>query len=63
MNLSKKSAQNAVKKLAKAKNLEVSMDKSRGKGSHITLYYGEIPTLCLKKNFVIETIEQERSLK
>lgn len=28
-----------VKKLAKAKNLEVSINKSRGKGSHITLYY------------------------
>jgi mRNA interferase HicA len=30
-----------VKKLAKANDLEVSIDKSRGKGSHITLYYGE----------------------
>lgn len=30
-----------VKKLAKARGLEVSLDKSRGKGSHITLYYGE----------------------
>ena len=30
-----------VKKLAKAKGLEVSIEKSRGKGSHITLYYGE----------------------
>jgi mRNA interferase HicA len=29
-----------VKKLAKARGLEVSIDKSRGKGSHITLYYG-----------------------
>ena len=30
-----------VKKLAKVRGLEVSIDKSRGKGSHITLYYGE----------------------
>lgn len=30
-----------VKKLAKAKGLKVSINKSRGKGSHITLYYGE----------------------
>ena len=30
-----------VKKLAKAKAKTVSIDKSRGKGSHITLYYGE----------------------
>ncbi len=30
-----------VKKLAKARGLEVSIDKSRGKGSHITLYYGD----------------------
>lgn len=29
-----------VKKLAKAKGKTVSVDKSRGKGSHITLYYG-----------------------
>ncbi len=30
-----------IKKLAKAKGLEVSIEKSRGKGSHITLYYGQ----------------------
>ena len=30
-----------VKRLAKVKGLRVSIDKSRGKGSHITLYYGE----------------------
>ena len=30
-----------VKKLAKARGLEISINKSRGKGSHITLYYGD----------------------
>ncbi len=30
-----------LKKLAKTKGLEISIDKSRGKGSHITLYYGD----------------------
>ena len=30
-----------VKRLAKVKGKTVSIDKSRGKGSHITLYYGE----------------------
>ncbi len=30
-----------VKKLAKARGLEISIDKIRGKGSHITLYYGD----------------------
>ena len=30
-----------VKKLAKVKGQKVSINKSRGKGSHITLYYGE----------------------
>ena len=30
-----------VKKLAKAKGLKVEIDSSRGKGSHITLYYGK----------------------
>lgn len=30
-----------VKKLARARGLETFVDKSRGKGSHITFYYGE----------------------
>lgn len=30
-----------VKKLAKANNLEARIDNKRGKGSHITLYYGD----------------------
>ncbi len=30
-----------VKKLGKAKDLEVRIDRKRGKGSHVTLYYGE----------------------
>ena len=30
-----------VKKLGKAKDLEVRIDRKRGKGSHVTLYYGD----------------------
>jgi len=30
-----------IKKLAKAKNISVRLDKKRGKGSHITLYFGD----------------------
>jgi mRNA interferase HicA len=30
-----------VKKLAKANGLEAYVDKKRGKGSHVTLYYGD----------------------
>jgi mRNA interferase HicA len=30
-----------VKKLAKANNLEARIDSKRGKGSHVTLYYGD----------------------
>ena len=29
-----------VKKLGKANDLEVWIDRKRGKGSHVTLYYG-----------------------
>jgi mRNA interferase HicA len=30
-----------VKKLAKANGLEARIDSKRGKGSHVTLYYGD----------------------
>jgi mRNA interferase HicA len=30
-----------VKRLAKARGIEMRVDKKRGKGSHITLYFGE----------------------
>jgi mRNA interferase HicA len=30
-----------VKKLAKANNLKARIDNKRGKGSHVTLYYGD----------------------
>ena len=30
-----------VKKLGKANNLNVRVDSKRGKGSHVTLYYGD----------------------
>jgi mRNA interferase HicA len=30
-----------VKQIGKARNIEVRVDKKRGKGSHVTLYFGE----------------------
>jgi mRNA interferase HicA len=30
-----------VKKLAKTRNIKVRIDKKRGKGSHLTLYFGD----------------------
>ena len=30
-----------VKKLAKSNNLSARVDRKRGKGSHVTLYYGD----------------------
>ena len=32
-------------RLAKAKGLEARVDKKRGKGSHVTLYFGERRTI------------------
>jgi mRNA interferase HicA len=34
-----------VKKLAKERGIEAYVDKKRGKGSHVTLYFGEISPL------------------
>jgi len=30
-----------VKQIGKARNIEVRVDKKRGKGSHVTLYFGD----------------------
>jgi mRNA interferase HicA len=34
-----------VKHLGKERNVKVTIDKKRGKGSHITLYYGDNRTI------------------
>jgi mRNA interferase HicA len=34
----------AIRKLGKARGVEVRLEKRRGKGSHATLYYGERKT-------------------
>ena len=34
-----------IKKLARARNISVKVDKKRGKGSHITLYFGDRVTI------------------
>jgi mRNA interferase HicA len=30
-----------LKKLAKARNIDIKVEKKRGKGSHMTLYFGD----------------------
>ena len=52
-----------VKKLAKARGLEVSIDKSRGKGSHITLYYGEKFTVVRNPKDELKTGTYKAMLK
>ena len=52
-----------VKKLAKAKDLEVAIDKSRGKGSHITLYYGERYTVVRNPKDELKTGTYKAMLK
>lgn len=34
-----------IKKLAKSQGLKCRLDKKRGKGSHVTLYYGDKRTI------------------
>ncbi len=41
-----------VKKLAKERGIEAYVDKKRGKGSHVTLYFGE--------NFTVLTLPSDR---
>ena len=52
-----------VKKLAKAKGLEVSIEKSRGKGSHITLYYDENFTIIRNLKDELKTGTYKAMLK
>lgn len=52
-----------VKKLAKARSLEISIDKSRGKGSHITLYYGDKFTVVRNLKDEIKTGTYKAMLK
>ena len=52
-----------VKKLGKTKGLEVSINKSRGKGSHITLYYGENYTVVRNPKDELKTGTYKAMLK
>lgn len=52
-----------VKKLAKGRGVEVSINKSRGKGSHITLYYGEELTVVRNPKDEIKTGTYKAMLK
>ncbi|MEM8828172.1 MAG: type II toxin-antitoxin system HicA family toxin [Cyanobacteria bacterium P01_G01_bin.19] len=52
-----------VKQLAKAKGLEVSVNKTRGKSSHITLYYGEYFTVVRNPKDELKTGTYKAMLK
>lgn len=52
-----------VKKLAKARGLEVFVNKARGKGSHITLYYGEHFTVVRNPKDELKTGTYKAMLK
>ncbi len=52
-----------VKKLAKAQGKTVSIDKSRGKGSHITLYYGNNFTVVRNLKDELKTGTHKAMLK
>lgn len=52
-----------VKKLAKTKSLEVVLNKSRGKGSHVTLYYGEKFTVVRNLKDELKTGSYKAMLK
>ena len=52
-----------VKKLAKVKGKTISIDKSRGKGSHITLYYGENFTVVRNPKDELKTGTYKAMLK
>lgn len=52
-----------VKKLAKKKGIETSIDESRGKGSHITLYYGERYTIVRNLKDELKTGTYKAMLK
>jgi len=53
-----------IKKLAKQRELQCAVDKKRGKGSHVTLYFGNHRTIVrnpkdeLKKGTVVAMLKQ-----
>ena len=53
-----------IKKLAKQRKLRCSIDKKRGKGSHVTLYFGDYRTIVrnpkdeLKKGTISAMLKQ-----
>jgi len=53
-----------IKKLAKERGLKCTVDKKRGKGSHVTLYFGNMRTIVrnpkdeLKKGTISAMLRQ-----
>jgi len=52
-----------VKKLAKENGLEAYVDKKRGKGSHVTLYYGDKFTILRNPKDELKTGTLKAMLK
>ena len=52
-----------IKKLAKANNLEAWIDQKRGKGSHVTLYYGDKFTIVRNPKDELKTGTLKAMLK
>ena len=52
-----------VKRLAKANNLSARVDSKRGKGSHVTLYYGDRFTIVRNPKDELKTGTLKAMLK
>jgi mRNA interferase HicA len=44
-----------IKKLGKARGVAVELDESRGKGSHVTLYFGQAFTVVRNRKDELKT--------
>lgn len=52
-----------IKKLAKKRGIEAYVDKKRGKGSHVTLYFGERITIVRNPSEELKTGTLKAMLK
>ena len=52
-----------IKKLAKKRGIDAYVDKKRGKGSHVTLYFGEKLTIVRNPSQELKTGTMKAMLK
>jgi mRNA interferase HicA len=52
-----------IKKLAKKRGIEAYVDKKRGKGSHVTLYFGDRLTIVRNQSDELKTGTLKAMLK